>query len=89
MNTKKLRRDLGRLREQKSGLGQKKLEAFAKRLGRRRSSRSASEPQWISSVLPESRPISIPGHKSIKTYTAVSILDCFEEDLARLEELEK
>ena len=89
MNTKKLRRDLGRLREQKSGLGQKNLKRSRNDWGGGDRAGQQARPQWISSVLPESRPISIPGHKSIKTYTAVSILDCFEEDLARLEELEK
>lgn len=89
MNLKKLRRELAGLRLQKTDLGQTELERFAKKLGRKRSRATRGEPQWISEILPASRPISIPGHKSIKTYTAVSILDRFEEDLDRLEENEQ
>lgn len=86
MNIKKLRLELEKLRRRKANLGQTDLERFAKKLGRKRSRSSTKEPQWISETLPYSRPVSIPGHKSIKVYTAVSILDRFEEDLDYLEE---
>jgi hypothetical protein len=87
MNRKKLgrlRRELDRLREAIGGLGQRELERFAAKLGRRRRA-SGGEPQWVSDAQGV-RPISIPGHKTINRFTAGSILDAFEADLDRLEE---
>jgi hypothetical protein len=87
MNRKKLgrlRRELAKLREGAGGIGQRELERFAAKLGRRRRA-SGGEPQWMSDE-PGVRPISIPGHKTINRFTAGSILDAFEADLDRLEE---
>ena len=83
----KLRDELQKLRAQAADLGQARLEGFAKKLGRVRKPVNTKEPQWVSTLLTGSRPISIPGHRTIKRFTAKSILDDFEADLDRLEEL--
>lgn len=83
----KLRQELDQLRAQRSSLGRRELEGFAKKLGRQRRPKGRGEPQWVSKITPSARPVSIPGHKSINAYTASAILDCFENDLDQLEEL--
>lgn len=63
----------------------RKLEKFAKSLGRRLAKRG-SEPNWVSDLLPNARPISIPHHsRNLKRGTATNILDAFERDLDELE----
>lgn len=46
-------------------------------------------PMYVSDLLPASRPISIPGHPTIKAYTAEQVLDDLEVDLEQLEELQE
>ena len=83
---RKLRAQLKRLRQRSANLRNQDLVAFAKKLGRERSERG-KEPTYISTLLPYSRPISIPNHPgSLKPLTAGNILDSFEQDLQALEE---
>ena len=66
-----------------------KLENIAESIGRTKKSRGSYT--WVSKLLPDSRPISIPHHgKPVTRFTAEGILDDFERDIFDLEEkLEK
>ena len=78
---KRLRRKLGDLRRSIANMPSRKLENFAKSLERHRA-KSGSEPNWVSDILPDSKPISIPHHsRALKKYTANNILDQLEKDL--------
>ena len=76
-----LRRELGKLRAKKHNIRGRDLTRFAGKLGRQRDTSRGTEPQWVTDLIPGSRPISIPGHRTINPYTAESIMDRFEEDL--------
>lgn len=83
---RELRRELEELKRRKRNLTERDLASFARRIGRKRSSRG-DEPTYISELLPRRNPISIPGHRgNIKVGTAGNILDQFEADLDLLEE---
>lgn len=92
MNPKKLRRlrqQLEQLRCGTANMPSRKLERFAKSLGRRRAKRG-SEPMWISDLLPQNRPLAIPNHsRPLWKYTADKILDQLEIDLIDLETREE
>ena len=83
----RLHRKLGKLRARKRNVRPRDLTRFAGTLGRRRDTLRGSEPQWVSDLLPDSRPISIPSHPTINPYTAESIMDRFEEDLDKFSEI--
>lgn len=90
MNPKKLRRLrrlLGALRTSVANMPSRKLESFAKALGREPEKRG-KHPTYVSSILQNSRPITIPHHsKNLKKWTANSILDQLEQDLFTLEQM--
>jgi hypothetical protein len=88
MDKKKIRRLRSRLERLRGGVANLKREdlvGFAEALGRVRS-RRGKEGTYISSLLPHSRPISIPKHRTFNKFTAGNILDAFEQDLFALEE---
>lgn len=92
MNPKKLVRlwqTLEALRRSLGNMPSRKIENFARRLGRKRAKRG-SEPTWISDILPKARPVSIPHHsRPLKKRTAENILNQLEKDLIDLELIEE
>lgn len=89
MNRKKiakLRRELESLRAGKYNLRPTDLVRFARKVGRDPDTSRGKEPTYVS-VLPGTRPLSIPAHPKINPYTAESILDHLEADLDRWEDL--
>jgi hypothetical protein len=63
----------------------RELERVARALGRRRHSRG-SEPTWVSDLLPNARPLSIPHHsRDLNRFTARCVLDQLEADVDELE----
>lgn len=83
----KLRQRINELREKSGNIPPRKLESIAKALGRVRADRG-KEPTWISRLLPNSRPISIPNHPGVlNRFTAGNILDQLENDIFMLEEI--
>lgn len=91
MNQRKIRRlkrRLSELRGRLANLRSQELMRLARALGRERYSQRGKEPTCISTLLPQSRPISIPDHPgTLKKGTANNILDAFEQDLIALEEM--
>jgi len=83
----KLRRELTSLRAGKHNLKPKDLIRFAGKVSRKRDTSRGKEPTYISLQFPELRPLSIPGHPTINSYTAVAIIDSLEADLDRWEDL--
>lgn len=82
----KLKRRLEDMRGRVSNLTAQELVSLAKALGRTRSKRG-KEPTYISELLPQSKPISIPYHPgSLNKFTAGNILDALEHDIFSLEE---
>lgn len=67
------------------GIKRRTLERLARKIGRVRHSRG-KEPNWVSTVLPDARPLSIPAHNTLNRYTAQNILDALESDLDAIEE---
>jgi hypothetical protein len=90
MNPKKLAKLRWKLESfrRRGGIKSQELEDLAKAMGRRRHPRRGKEPTWVSDVVPNSRPLSIPSHsRDLNKITAGSILDRLEEDLDRPEEI--
>jgi hypothetical protein len=84
---KRLKRKLEGMRQRVANLRSRELIGLAEALGRTRSNRG-KEPTYVSSLLPNSKPISIPDHPgSLNKYTAGNILDSLEQDIFNLEEL--
>lgn len=82
----KIERKLASLRARSAGLRRRDLERIAKSLGRRKFDRG-KEPTYISEAFPnELRPLTIPGHVTIKRGTALSILNQLEEDVFKWKE---
>jgi hypothetical protein len=89
MNKKKLKKiklALAALRGKPNNIRSIDLQRVAKSLGRRLRDRG-HEPNYISDLLPKSRPISIPNHPgTMARFTAGNILDQLEQDIFDLEE---
>jgi hypothetical protein len=84
---RKLRRQLEALRTRPGNIRSVELARLANALGRKRVDRG-KEPTFVSELLPQSRPLSIPHHsKALKQGTARNILDQLEKDIDDLEEL--
>lgn len=87
MNAKrlqKIRLEIASLRR-KGGVKSRELQSVAKSLGRSLHLRG-KEPAWVSDVLPNAFPISIPNHPGdLNKYTARSILEQLENDAEALE----
>lgn len=90
MNKKKLKKakqTLAALRARPNNIRSTELQRLAKSLGRRLFDRG-HEPNYLSDLLPKSRPISIPNHPgAMARFTAENILDQLEQDIFDLEEL--
>ena len=83
---KRLRRKIDEMRQRSSNIRTSELVSLAEALGRVASKRG-KEPTYISVLLTNSKPISIPNHPgSLWRYTAENILDALEQDLFNLEE---
>ena len=84
---KKIRNRLDKLRQKVSNIRPRELISLAGCLGRKPFPRG-KEPTYVSEMLNDKNPISIPNHPgALSKYTAGNILDQLEEDLERLEEL--
>lgn len=82
----KLRRELNQLRSAKYNIKHSDLTGFARKVGRKPDTSRGKEPQYVSILFPDLRPISIPGHTFVNPHTANAILDDFERmDLFKLE----
>src|SRR5262249_32827999 len=83
----RLRRRLQALRTRSGNIASSELERLAKALGRKLDKRG-KEPTFVSDLLPQSRPLSIPHHSgtTLKIGTANNILDQLEKDMDDLEE---
>jgi len=82
----RLRRRIQDLRARLGNIKSRELESLARALGRKLNDRG-KEPTFISELLPQSRPLSIPHHaKTLKRGTAGNILDQLEKDIDALEE---
>lgn len=81
----RLREEILELRRS-GGVKSARLGGLAKRLGRTLVPRG-KHPTWVSQVLPEAPPLSIPDHggRDLNRHTAGVILDQLEADLDRLE----
>ena len=82
-----LRQELEALRSARHNIRPNDLVSLAKKLGRRLDPKRGKHPMYVSDLLPHNKPISIPGHPTIKSYTAMAILDDLEVDLVMLIEL--
>ena len=84
---KKIKKAIDDLRLKPNNIRSKELRRIAKSLGRRLFDRG-HEPNFLSDLLPRSRPISIPNHPgAMARYTAENILDQLEQDIFDLEEI--
>lgn len=83
---KKLRKKIADIRR-RGGISAGELERIAQKLGRKRHKRG-KEPNWVSSILLDSFPISIPSHgDDLNKFTARGILDQLEQDVDAIEDL--
>jgi hypothetical protein len=83
---KRLREELQQLRLSKYNLKRSDLVRFAERVGRYPYMKHGKEPTWRSDI-PGRNPLSIPGHRKVKPYTANKILDILEADIDTLEDM--
>ena len=82
----RLRKRIQALRSRLGNIRSRELRSLATALGRKRNNRG-KEPTFVSELLPQTRPITIPEHpRALKKGTAGSILDRLEEDIDLLEE---
>ena len=72
----------------KGGIRSSELESLARALGRVPSKRGKHR-TWVNQTFPDFRPLSIPHHgsKDLNRITANNILDQFELDMDKFEEL--
>jgi len=83
---KKIQKTLNALRLKPNNIRSNELIKLAKSLGRGLFNRG-HEPNYLSELLPKSRPISIPNHPgAMARFTAENILDQLEQDIFDLEE---
>ena len=87
MDKKKIARLRKRLEKLRGvgGVRSSELVRLAAQVGRSQHPRG-KEPTWVSDMLPDARPLSIPGHRKLNRITARSILDRLEEDLDMISE---
>jgi hypothetical protein len=83
---RRLRRRIAELRNAKHNIRPSDLISLANSLGRQLAKRG-KHPTYVSVLIPGSNPLSIPGHPTIKTITAMSILDDLEVDIDRFTEM--
>ena len=82
----RLRTEFEELKRRRRNLSERDLTSFAGKIGRRLFSRGG-HPTYVSDLLPNRNPISIPRHRgNVPVGTAGNILDQFEADLDLLEE---
>src|SRR5690348_15689986 len=83
----KLQREIDELRAAKHNIRPNDLVSLATKLGRRLDPKRGKHPMYVSDLLPNRPALSIPGHSTIKSYTAMQIVDDLEVDLLMLVEL--
>jgi len=76
----KLRRQIQAYRASIHNVRPDDLVSLAKQLGREKS-KKGKHPTYESTLMPQTNPLSIPGHPAIKAGTARNILDQLEADL--------
>ena len=82
----RLRRRVEELRR-RGGVHASELERLASAVGRKRYPRG-KEPTWVSSLLPNARPLSIPSHPGdLNRFTVRAILDQLEADIDALDRI--
>jgi hypothetical protein len=80
------KKKLARLRSHIANIRSQELISLAESLGRELYKRG-KEPNYVSTIMPKKRPISIPNHPgSLNKFTAGSILDDLEQDIFNIEE---
>jgi len=83
----RLKRLLAELRHRSGNIRSRELVSLARALGRVLYDRG-KEPTYVSTLLPNSRPISIPNHPgALNRFTAGNILDQLEQDIFSLEDM--
>jgi hypothetical protein len=87
---KRIRKDLDKLWNRTANIHSEELERAAMALGRSLF-RRGKEPNYVSDILPNRPPISIPHHgsRALSRFTAESILNDLEDDFSALEEILK
>ena len=90
MDKKKLRKisqRIDQLRARSASVRSSELKGIARQLGRRLRKQQTGEPPYVSTLLPNSRPISIPDHPgAMNKFVVGDILDDFEDDIFALEQ---
>ena len=82
----RLKRRLAMLRQRAANIHSAELQSLARALGHVRDTSRGKEPTFVSLLLPNSRPLSIPDNPgSLKRFTAGNILDVLEQDSFALE----
>lgn len=83
---RKLRRKHSALLKKPGNVSSRELVSLAKSLGRKKSDRG-KHLTWVSTLLNDATPISIPEHPgTLPRYTAGNILDQLEQDIFMFEE---
>ena len=95
MDSRKLQKvgdELESLRGRSGNLKARDIIAVAKKLGRREGAKKGSHVAYVSDLLPNRRPVTIPVHakpSNINRFTAEGILDELEQDYEELMVLSK
>jgi hypothetical protein len=82
----KLRRELQSLYDGAANVKLDALRNIAKQIGRDRVDQG-NEPTYKSIYLPNSKPLSIPGHTKLNKFTVRNIIDILGQDLDAIEEM--
>jgi hypothetical protein len=82
----KLRRELQSMYAGAANLKLDALRNIAGQIGRVRVDQG-NEPTYKSIYLPNSKPLSIPGHTKLNKYTVRNIIDILSQDLDAIEEM--
>jgi hypothetical protein len=83
----RLKRRIAKMRLHPANIKSQDLIRLAEALGREKSKRG-KEPTYVSLLLPDNKPISIPNHPgSLNKYTVGNILDALELDIFTLEDI--
>ena len=82
----KLRRELHSMYDGAANVKLDALNNIAKRIGRDRVDQG-NEPTYKSIYLPNSKPLSIPGHTKLNKFTVRNIIDILSQDLDAIEEM--
>jgi len=82
----KLRRELQSIYDGAANVKLDALRNIARKIGRVRVDQG-NEPTYKSIYLPDSKPLSIPGHIKLNKFTVRNIIDILSQDLDAIEEM--